>query len=105
MKLQPHSFNKIKNGQKNIEVRLYDEKRKKISLGDIITFWLQPDLKKNIKVEVVGLLNYPTFTDLVNDFPAKNFGHPNKKNLLKTIYTFYTKKQEKEYTVLGIKIK
>lgn len=105
MKLQPHPFKKIKAGQKNIEIRLYDEKRKKISLGDTITFILEPELKEKIKTRVIGLLNYPTFTDLVNDFPAKNFGHSTRKDLLKTIYTFYTKKQEKKYTILGIKIK
>ena len=105
MKLHSNPFKKMKAGQKNIEVRLYDKKRKKISLGDTITFILEPELKEKIKTKVIGLLNYPTFTDLVNDFPAKNFGHSTKKDLLNTIFTFYTKKQERENTVLGIKIK
>jgi ASC-1-like (ASCH) protein len=29
MSLKPHPFEKIKSGEKTIEVRLYDEKRKK----------------------------------------------------------------------------
>jgi len=105
MKLQPFPFDKIRSGDKNIEVRLYDEKRKEIRIGDIIEFKREPEQVESVNAEVIGLLNYKTFADLVNDFPASAFGHPDKDDLLKSIFTFYTKEQEEEYTVLGIKIK
>ena len=38
MKLQNAPFQSIKSGAKDIEMRLYDEKRKLINIGDIITF-------------------------------------------------------------------
>lgn len=40
MKLQPEyfNFNFILNGTKRIEIRLYDEKRQKIKIGDKIKF-------------------------------------------------------------------
>lgn len=38
LKLQPKYFNYINNGTKRIELRLYDEKRQKINIGDIIIF-------------------------------------------------------------------
>lgn len=38
MSLRNKPFNSIKSGTKTIELRLYDEKRKLISVGDIITF-------------------------------------------------------------------
>lgn len=38
MKLQPKYFDYILNGTKRIEIRLNDEKRKKIKLGDKINF-------------------------------------------------------------------
>lgn len=104
MKLQSFPFEKIKNGEKNIEVRLYDEKRKEIKIGDIIEFRKEPEQIQVVKAEVTGLLNYKTFEELVSDFPASVFGHPDKEDLLKSIFTFYTKEQEKKYTVLGIKI-
>ena len=104
MKLQPFSFDKIKERKKTIEVRLYDEKRRGIKIGDVIEFKREPEQTEIVKAEVIGLLNYKTFHDLVNDFPASYFGHPDKEDLLKSIYTFYTKEQEAEYTVLGIKI-
>lgn len=38
MKLQPEYYNFILNGTKRIEIRLYDEKRQGIMLGDTIKF-------------------------------------------------------------------
>ena len=38
MNLQPKYFDFIKDGTKRIELRLYDEKRQSIQLGDIIEF-------------------------------------------------------------------
>jgi len=105
MKLQKRPFNKIKNGQKNIEIRLYDKKRKKIKIGDTIEFLLEPEKTKKINVEVTALLNYKKFKDLFDDFPTKYFGYTNKKDLLKRVYKIYTKKEESQNTVLGIRIK
>lgn len=104
MKLQPFPYSKIKSGEKDIEVRLYDEKRRAITIGDTITFLLEPEMKESVQAKVVALLNYKTFTDLANDFPAHRFGHPDTEDLLKSIFTFYTKEQEAQHTVLGIKI-
>ena len=38
MKLKESPFERIKNGTKTIEFRLYDEKRKQIKIGDKIEF-------------------------------------------------------------------
>ena len=38
MNLTPAPLKMIREGRKTIELRLYDEKRKQISIGDIITF-------------------------------------------------------------------
>ena len=105
MKLHSFPFDKIKEGKKIIEVRLYDEKRREIKIGDVIEFKREPEQVESVKAEVVALLNYKTFTDLADDFSSSHFGHPNTEDLLKSIYTFYTKEEEEKYTVLGIKIK
>jgi ASC-1-like (ASCH) protein len=105
MKLQPHPFDKIKEGTKTIEVRLFDEKRREIRLNDVIEFQREPERTETIRAEVIGLLNYKTFFDLINDFSATDFGDDDKEILLEKIYTFYTKEQEIKHSVLGIKIK
>jgi ASC-1-like (ASCH) protein len=105
MKLQAAPFDKIKEGVKTIEVRLYDEKRREVQLGDTITFKREPEQTETVRAEVVGLLRYRSFADLANDFPASSFGHSDKDDLLKSIYSFYTKEQETQYGVLGIRIR
>lgn len=104
MKLQPGPFNKIKSGQKIIESRLYDDKRRQIHIGDTITFSRNPDLKESISVKVVGLLIYISFDLLMNDFPASNFGGNSKKELLDEIHRIYPESEVKQYGVLGIRI-
>ena len=104
MKLQASSFDKIKEGKKTIEVRLYDEKRREIKVGDIIEFKKEPEQVETVKAEVIALLNYETFEDLAHDFPASSLGYSDTQDFLESIYTIYEKDQEAEQTVLGIKI-
>lgn len=40
MNLNKQPFDMIKKGRKNIELRLFDEKRRKIQIGDYIVFKL-----------------------------------------------------------------
>jgi len=105
MKLQADSFDKIKGGKKIIEVRLYDDKRRTIKLGDNIEFKKEPEQIESINTEVIDLLRYKSFEDLINNFPASDFGYESKENLLTAIYSFYKKEEEEKFGVLGIKIK
>lgn len=43
MKLQSEPFAKIKNGKKILEIRLFDDKRQKLHLGDEIEFSRAPE--------------------------------------------------------------
>ena len=68
MKLQPEYFNFILNGTKRIEIRLNDEKRQLIKLGDTIKFMKEPELNESFNTKVVGLLKYNSFEDMFKDF-------------------------------------
>ena len=48
MNLTPAPLRMIREGRKTIELRLYDEKRKQISIGDIITFVNTEDKGKGL---------------------------------------------------------
>ncbi len=104
LKLQPRPFDQIKAGKKIIESRLFDEKRQQIQLGDIIEFRREPDLTGSVRAKVIALLRYQTFSELMNDFPSEYFGSNSKQELLKEIYSFYTKQEEQKYSVLGIRV-
>ena len=56
MRLFESPFERIKSGKKTIELRLFDEKRQKLSIGDIVEFSKLPDMKEKARVEVVALL-------------------------------------------------
>ena len=108
MKLLESPYERISSGKKTIEIRLYDEKRQKLNVGDIIEFSKLSDLEDKVKVEIVVLLRYKLFKDLVNDFGMEYYGYPKDYSVddfVNSIYTIYSKEEEQQYGVLGIKIK
>ena len=102
MKLYESPFERIKNGTKTIEFRLYDEKRRKVKVGDQIEFSKLPDLQEKILVEVLELYREDTFENL---FRKINLDEEEIIRKTKSMYNIYSPEQEKEYGVLGIKIK
>ena len=105
MKLQSDYYNFILNGTKRIEIRLYDEKRQQICIGDTIKFLKDPKLNESFTVKVIGLLRYSTFEDMFNDFDISVLSDKSmtKKELIDVLQKFYTKEKQKEYGVLGIR--
>ena len=101
MKLLESPFNRIKDGSKTVEFRLYDEKRRKIQIGDTIEFSLLPDLKEKILTEVVDLYRADTFKELFQ----KLYDNEGAENKAQRMYEIYSPDKEKEFGVLGIKIK
>ena len=102
MKLNESPFERIKNGTKTIEFRFYDEKRRKIKVGDQIEFSKLPDLKEKVLVDVIELNREDTFKNLF-----KKLYNDEDEIIRKTksMYNYYLPEKEKEYGVLGIKIK
>lgn len=74
MKLQDKPFQSIKNKKKTIEMRLYDEKRKLLSIGDIIEFTNIINGDK-IQVKVINLHLFNSFKDLYDNFDKKYLGY------------------------------
>ena len=106
LKLQPKFFDYINNGTKRIELRLYDEKRQKINIGDTIVFKREPELEVTMRVKVIGLLRYSSFEELIEDFDIEMLADRSmtKHELLNVLEEFYTKEEQEKYGVLGIRI-
>jgi ASC-1-like (ASCH) protein len=66
MKLDEPYFTQIKKGIKKVELRLNDEKRSKIKVGDIIIF------NDKIKKKVKKLKYYLYFIEAIRDAKLKN---------------------------------
>lgn len=107
MGLYGEYFNSIKEGKKTVEVRLNDEKRRKIRIGDTIEFIKVPEQDETIKVQVTNLKTYDTFKDMYEDIPFGEFGCEgwSMKEMIEGTYEIYSPEQEKEWGTLAIKIK
>ena len=101
MKLNESPFERIKDGTKTIEFKLYDEKRKKVKVGDQIEFSKSPDLQEKILVDVLDIYRDKTFEKL---FEKIYTDEDEIERKTKSMYQYYSKEQEKEYGVIGIKI-
>lgn len=106
MKLQPKYYQFILNGTKRIEIRLFDEKRKEIKIGDTIKFLKEPELNESFEANVVGLLRYNTFDDMFKDFDISTLADESmtKGELKNVLEEFYTQEKQAQYGVLGIRI-
>ena len=72
MKLNPKYFEYMKNGTKRIEIRLNDEKRKNIKIGDEIVFQKEPELKDEVSTQIVNLIIKRNFKELIENLDIRD---------------------------------
>lgn len=106
MKLQPEYYNYILNGTKKIELRLNDEKRKNIKIGDKIKFLKEPELQESFMATVINLYKCDSFDELFKHFDISLLADRNmtKEKLICDLEKFYTKEKQRKYGVIGIEI-
>ena len=74
--LDPEIFEQVKNGTKNVEARVNDEKRRQIKIGDNIEVLKRPDEIETLKVRVIGLKTFADFIELANNYPIERLYSP-----------------------------
>jgi uncharacterized protein (DUF1810 family) len=106
MKLNLKPFESIKSGRKTIELRLNDEKRQQVKVGDFIEFSLTDDSAKKIQTRVIALHKYSSFKELFAAFPKEKFGYgPDENASPEDMDAFYSKENQEKYGVLGIELR
>ena len=102
--LETDIFDLFKNGKKDIEVRVNDEKRRNIKIGDKITFLKRPDEIEKLETTVVDLKYYSNFKELVDFYDIERLYYPNytKEKYLNDLGKFYSKEEQIEYGVVAI---
>ena len=106
MKLSPEPFEMIKSGRKTIELRLWDEKRQKLKIGDTIVFTNIADGEK-IQATVQRLHRFHSFEELYQSLPLLKCGYTEE-----TLHTasasdmekYYSADEQKKYGVVGIEL-
>ena len=107
MNLNPEPFEMIRSGKKTIELRLNDEKRQAINIGDTIIFTNTEDSGMQISATVKALHKFRNFAELYDNLPLLKCGYtedvidsakPEDMNI------YYSKELEEKYGALGIEL-
>ena len=108
MKLNPEPFNMIKSEQKTIELRLNDEKRKNIRVGDVIEFTNSENIDKKILTKVINVYRFNSSDELYKKLPLDKCGYL-KENINTAspsdMEKYYSVEEQSKYGVLGIELK
>ena len=107
MKLHAQPYDLIKSGIKTIELRLNDDKRKAIKVGDKIEFVNSAEPATSLCCRVIALHKYASFEELYNTLPLSKCGYT-ESNISEAspsdMDVYYSKESQNKYGVLGIEI-
>jgi serine/threonine protein phosphatase 1 len=103
MNLKTGPFDQIAKGKKRVEMRLFDEKRQKIRIGDEIIF-TKEGTGETIRARVLGLYHFLNFGAMLWDFSCEQLGIPENEILLDDyMQQFYSPKDIDRYGTLAIR--
>lgn len=106
MSLRPGPFAKIADGSKHYELRLLDEKRRLIAVGDTITFTCTAD-ERCVTVRVVSLRSFASFADLYAALPLTECGYT-PDNVAsadpRDMEKYYPPEKQAQFGVLAIEV-
>ncbi len=107
LNLRPQPFSMIANGIKTIELRLLDEKRSLISVGDTLIFANTDDPACTIQCKVKALHTFKNFTELYRSLPLDRCGylpHELATAAPEDMEAYYSAEKQKQYGVVGIEL-
>lgn len=105
LQLNSSPFESIQNRTKTIEMRLYDEKRQQIHVGDTITFLKREDNSQQIIVKVKALHRFISFDQLYQHFDKRVLGYKqNEVAKAEDMQFYYSQEDINKYGVVGIEI-
>ena len=106
MSPRPEPFGMIADGRKRYELRLLDEKRRLISVGDTITFTCTED-ERTVQVRVTSLHSFGTFAELYAALPLTECGYTQDNASSadpRDMEKYYPPEKQAQYGVLAIKV-
>jgi len=106
MKLNSSPFEMIKCGQKTIELRLYDEKRQQVKIGDKIVFTNTAN-GETLNTTVVKMHRFDSFKELYKSLPLLKCGYTteNVGNAKPSdMEQYYSVEEQRKYGVVGIEL-
>lgn len=97
-------FEVVKKGIKNVEVRVNDEKRRSMKIGDEIVFLKRPLEEEKIVTKIIGLKVFNNFKELVKDYSIERLylSDFTKEEFVKLLGRFYSDEEQEKYGVVAI---
>lgn len=106
MRLNAKPFKKIKDGEKTVELRLYDEKRRGISVGDIIVFTCR-ESGERLEKRVKALHVFADFKQLYAALDLLKCGYAPQEIAAaraEDMEEYYSKAEQERCGVVGIEL-
>ena len=105
MRLHDGPFKKIQAGTKTIEMRLYDEKRQMIQVGDEIEFTSRTSFEKQL-TKVIAIHIYSSFEEIYREYDKVSLGYDiDEEASFTDLEKYYSKEEQEKYGVVGIEIR
>lgn len=105
--LHPDIFLLVKDGKKDVEVRLNDEKRQKLKVGDKLVFLKRPDEVEKVEAVVEELKYFNNFFEVADYYTMERIHRPEltKDEYVNDMQRFYSEEEQNKYGVVCIKYK
>ena len=105
MNLNDSPFRYIKSGKKDIEMRLYDDRRKALKIGDYIHF-INTSNQEQMDVEIINLYVFPSFKEIYDNFDHSRLGYDSSDEGVYTdMEQYYRPNLIDEFGAIAIEIK
>ena len=97
-------FEVVKLGIKNVEVRVNDEKRRKMKIGDEIVFFKRTLEEEKIVTKITNLRLFNNFDELVKEYNIERLYLDtfSKEEFVKLLGRFYSIEEQEKYGVVAI---
>lgn len=105
MSVRHKYFELIKSGAKDIELRAYDEKRRKMKTGDKFLLFDAENPDEYIICEILNMHVAPDFESLFKKIDIKRSGFKDINELMDTITKFISSEELAREQVVGMEIK
>ena len=104
MSLRPDYYEMVRSGEKDIELRLYDEKRRRMHNGDTILIYNAQNHNDCIRAKIVRLHIAHSFADLATKISMPRTGFASLNALMSAVSKFYDAEMESKYGIVGIEL-
>lgn len=105
--LHPEVFDIVSIGDKDVEIRVNDEKRRKLKVGDKLVFLKRPDEVQKIYATITNLVYFNNFSEVVDNYEMKRIylDKTTKDEYINLMKKFYSDEEVNKYGVVAIEFK